>query len=76
MPATLNVIFGPCGAGKTIVHLTDTHFSGDRGELEGFVRLAREQNPDYLFFTGDLIDRNAKRNLPGAARRFPREKRS
>ncbi|BCU76243.1 metallophosphoesterase [Luteolibacter sp. LG18] len=54
------------GAGKTIVHLTDLHYRGDRAEMEGWLRLAREQKPDYLFVTGDVIDRNPRRHLAPA----------
>lgn len=44
------------GLGKTIVHLTDIHYRGDRSRLESIVRTTREQKPDYVFFTGDLVD--------------------
>lgn len=44
------------GIGKTIVQLTDTHYRGDRARFESIIQLTREQKPDYVFFTGDLVD--------------------
>ena len=40
------------------VHLTDTHLGHFRGArtLEKIVNIINEQNPDVVFFTGDLLD--------------------
>ncbi|MFD0893304.1 metallophosphoesterase [Luteolibacter ambystomatis] len=49
--------FSHLGVGKTIVHLTDTHYRrSDRGWLEGVLRTALDQKPDLICFTGDLVD--------------------
>jgi len=54
------------GAGKTIVHLTDLHYRGDRSWLESILQTTHDQKPDYVFFTGDLVDGKDKRFLPEA----------
>ncbi len=40
------------------VHLTDTHIGHmrDGGDLQKIVDMINEQNPDVVFFTGDLLD--------------------
>ncbi|MGC4015693.1 MAG: metallophosphoesterase [Luteolibacter sp.] len=49
--------FSHLGAGKTVVHLTDIHYRRcDRSRLEGILRTALDQKPDFIFFTGDLVD--------------------
>jgi len=54
------------GLGKTIVHLTDLHYRGDRGWLESILEITRAEKPDLVCFTGDLMDRKDTRYLAEA----------
>lgn len=47
--------FRHLGAGKTLVHLTDIHYRGNRLWLDYVLKKAKEQKPDYLVVTGDLV---------------------
>ncbi|MDB6036474.1 MAG: metallophosphoesterase [Verrucomicrobiales bacterium] len=38
------------------VQISDIHYKGDRGYLEKVVRVINEQHPDFVCFTGDLIE--------------------
>lgn len=38
------------------VHFTDVHHKGDRGWLERVVRHINAQNPDFVCFTGDIVE--------------------
>ena len=49
--------FSHLGLGKTIVHLTDLHYRGNRGWLESILETTRAEKPDLICFTGDLVDR-------------------
>ena len=43
----------------TILHLSDTHFSGKKSYKDKFFeRLSKEVEPDLIFITGDIIDCN------------------
>jgi predicted MPP superfamily phosphohydrolase len=54
------------GAGKTIVHLTDIHYRGDKAWLTSLLKTARDQNPDYVCFTGDLVNGKDRSKLAEA----------
>ncbi len=60
------VDFTRLGWGKTIVHLTDLHYRGNREWLKSIVETANAQKPDLVCVTGDLMDRKNKRHLPEA----------
>jgi hypothetical protein len=47
-----------------VVHFTDVHHKGDRAYLEGVVRKINALSPDFVCFTGDLIEET--RYLPEA----------
>ena len=55
------------GAGKPthrVVHFTDVHHKGDRAYLQGVVKKINALSPDFVCFTGDLIEE--ARYLPEA----------
>ncbi|MEJ2744439.1 MAG: metallophosphoesterase [bacterium] len=39
-----------------IVHFTDLHYTGDRKTLKGVVDKINKLDPDFVCFTGDLVD--------------------
>src|SRR5260370_2532198 len=41
---------------RRLVHFTDVHHKGDRAYLESVVRKVNAQSPDFVCFTGDLIE--------------------
>jgi uncharacterized protein len=49
--------FSHLGLGKTLVHLTDLHYRGNRGWLDTILEVTRAEKPDLICFTGDLVDR-------------------
>lgn len=51
----------PALAGFTIAQISDIHLGlwASRRELENAVRLAADQKPDLVVFTGDMVDRQA-----------------
>ena len=55
-----------------IVHFTDVHHKGDRAYLEGVVRKINALSPDFVCFTGDLIEDT--QHLPEALEIFARIK--
>lgn len=54
------------GLGKTIVHFSDVHHSGNRGYFERVVAVINAQCPDLVFFTGDLVNAGETRHLAEA----------
>ena len=47
------------GTGKPthrLIHFTDVHHKGDRAYLEAVVRKINALSPDFVCFTGDLIE--------------------
>lgn len=58
--------FSHLGLGKTIVHLTDLHYRGNRAWLESILEITRAEKPDLVCFTGDLVDRKNTEHLAGA----------
>jgi len=38
------------------VHFTDLHHKGGRAHLQSLVKLINAQSPDFVCFTGDIID--------------------
>jgi len=42
-----------------IVHLSDTHFERNRISIETLLSAIEQAQPDFIFLTGDLIDRTA-----------------
>ncbi|HEY8960947.1 MAG TPA: metallophosphoesterase [Luteolibacter sp.] len=60
------VDFTRLGWGKTIVHLTDLHYRGNREWLSSIVKTTNAQKPDLVCVTGDLMDRRNTRHLPEA----------
>jgi predicted MPP superfamily phosphohydrolase len=42
-----------------IVHLSDTHFERNRISIETLLSAIKQAQPDFIFLTGDLIDRTA-----------------
>ncbi len=59
--------FSHLGLGKTIVHLTDLHYQGNRAWLETILEVTRAEKPDLVCFTGDLVDRKETKYLAEAA---------
>ena len=47
----------PGGPGVKIVHFSDIHFRGDRAYLEKIVDTINGLAPDFVCFTGDVVDR-------------------
>jgi uncharacterized protein len=47
-----------------VVHFTDVHYRGDRGYLAAVVRRINALSPDFVCFTGDLVEET--RHLPEA----------
>lgn len=48
--------------GLKIIHLSDMHlgsFPQDESILDGAVKMINQLNPDYIFFTGDMINERA-----------------
>jgi predicted MPP superfamily phosphohydrolase len=63
------------GTGKPthrIVHFTDVHHKGDRGYLSSVVNKINSLSPDFVCFTGDLIEEG--KHLPEALQLFGRIK--
>lgn len=58
--------FSHLGIGRTIVHLTDLHYRGDRAWLGSILEITRAEKPDLVCFTGDLVDRKNTRHLAEA----------
>src|SRR5277367_1031449 len=59
------------GDGKPMhrfVHFTDVHHKGDRAYLLSVVRQLNAQSPEFVCFTGDLIEK--KEHLPEALEIF------
>ena len=46
----------PNAHGKRFVHFTDVHYKGDRGFLEKVVATINNEKPDFVCFTGDLVE--------------------
>jgi predicted MPP superfamily phosphohydrolase len=46
----------PNSIGKRFVHFTDVHFKGDRDYLLKVVQTINAQAPDFVCFTGDLVE--------------------
>jgi predicted MPP superfamily phosphohydrolase len=44
------------GGSCRFVHFTDIHYKGDRPYLEKVVHTINDQHPDFVCFTGDLIE--------------------
>jgi uncharacterized protein len=58
------VRLGDAKPAHRVVHFTDVHHKGDRPYLEGVVKQINALSPDFVCFTGDLIE--ATRHLPEA----------
>jgi uncharacterized protein len=41
---------------RRFIHITDIHHKGDRGYLQGMVNQINQLSPDFVCFTGDLIE--------------------
>ncbi len=52
--------------GTRIVQLSDIHSGSfaDRAAVERGIKLVKEQKPDYIFFTGDLVNNSTAEVLP------------
>ena len=48
--------------GSRIVHFTDLHYRGDRSYLRKVVRKINELSPDFVCFTGDIVERGEHLN--------------
>ena len=48
--------FGPGPATHRLVHFSDLHHKGDRGYLQAVVGKINELMPDFVCFTGDLVE--------------------
>ena len=44
--------------GLRLIHISDIHYRGDRKYLERTVKIINEQQPDFVCFTGDIIEDN------------------
>lgn len=53
---TCRIRIGPQPAGHQLVHFTDLHHKGDRAYLQKVVRTINELQPQFVCFTGDLIE--------------------
>ena len=47
-----------------LVHFSDVHHKGDRDYLRTVVDTINAQNPDFVCFTGDIVEQ--KQHLPAA----------
>ncbi|WP_281255698.1 metallophosphoesterase [Desulfamplus magnetovallimortis] len=45
-----------------LVHITDIHFHGDESYLKKIVSIINNLSPDFVCFTGDLVDEKEKLN--------------
>ena len=54
------------GLGKRIVQFSDLHYRGDRSFGEEVVRRIHQLEPDYVCFTGDLVEHCDRTHLAGA----------
>ncbi len=61
---TRHVRLGASKPTHRLVHFTDVHHKGDRAYLKGVVRRINALSPDFVCFTGDLIEES--RHLPEA----------
>lgn len=52
--------------GKRIVHFSDVHFKGDLEHGKKLVELINGKNPDWVFFTGDLLEFGSRKYLEQA----------
>ena len=53
---TVHLKLGRSPATLRIVHISDIHYKGDRGYLQRVVRRVNELQPDFVCFTGDLVE--------------------
>jgi uncharacterized protein len=49
---------GDGGPTCRLVHFTDLHFKGDRAYAESVVRAINSESPDFICFTGDIVERS------------------
>ncbi len=61
---TRRIHLGPGEAKHRFVHFTDLHHKGDRAYLQSVVRQINAQSPEFVCFTGDLIEEG--KHLPEA----------
>jgi len=54
------------GLGKRIVHFSDLHYRGDRAFGEGIIERIQSLEPDYVVFTGDLVEHRKRTYLKDA----------
>jgi len=52
--------------GKRIIHFSDLHFKGDLEHGRKVVELINAKKPDWVFFTGDLLEYGSRRSLEQA----------
>ena len=52
--------------GKRIIHFSDFHFKGGLEHGRKIVELINSRNPDWVFFTGDLLELGSRRYLEQA----------
>ncbi|MEF8823965.1 MAG: metallophosphoesterase [Desulfohalobiaceae bacterium] len=52
--------------GKRIIHFSDFHFKGDLEHGRKVVGLINSKKPDWVFFTGDLLEFGSRRYLEQA----------
>ncbi|GIQ69580.1 phosphoesterase [Xylanibacillus composti] len=54
--------------GYTIVHVSDVHLDQQAASIDHLIRLVREQEPDLIVMTGDLVDRGTALETSGLDR--------
>ena len=57
---TRKIDLGGRGPTHRLVHFTDLHYKGDRATLQGIVYKINMLDPDFVCFTGDIVDEKAR----------------
>ncbi|MEM9160196.1 MAG: metallophosphoesterase [Verrucomicrobiota bacterium] len=58
--------FTHLGLGRRLVQFSDLHYKGNDAFAEKVIRNIHELEPDYVFFTGDLVEGQSVAHLPDA----------
>lgn len=51
--------FSGIGSGKRAVQFSDFHYKGDKVFAQSVIKKINDKEPDYVFFTGDLVEDDA-----------------
>lgn len=55
--------FTSLGIGARLLHFSDLHFKGNQNQLDKIIKVIDSLKPDYICFTGDLVDQKNPAHL-------------